>query len=151
RAFGAFEPLPHRFQLVAERGGVRFVDDSKATSVAALVAGVAMAGSGVRLIAGGLAKGDDAKVARDHLTKRVKKVYLIGRCAEEFRSAWAGAADCEVCGTLERAVESATRDAAKGETVLLSPGTASYDQFRNYGERGDVFASLVNKEGKQRQ
>ena len=155
RAFLEFEPLPHRMQTVAEIGGIRYVDDSKATSVAALVAGVRMVpkpgllrpGRNVRLIAGGLPKGDDPKVAVPVLTERVKKVYLIGNCAEEFRSAWSGAVDCEVCGTMERAVESAKRDAEKGDTVLLSPGTASFDQFRSFGERGEVFASLVNKEG----
>ena len=159
RAFLGFEPLPHRMQTVAELGGVRYVDDSKATSVAALAAGVRMvpekgisrSGRNVRLIAGGLAKGDDPKTASSLLTKRVKKVYLIGQCAEEFRSAWSGAADCEVCGTMERAVEAAMRDAEKGETVLLSPGTASFDQFKSFGERGEVFASLVKKEGQKRQ
>ena len=149
RAFVEFEPLPHRFQTVAEIDGVRYVDDSKATSVAALMAGVTMAGGGVRLIAGGLAKGDDPKSASSLLTKRVKKVYLIGRCAEEFRSAWSEAVDCEVCETMERAVEAAKREAEKGDTVLLSPGTASFDQFKSFGERGEVFASLVKKEGQK--
>ena len=146
RGFESFKPLPHRFQAVAEIGGVRYVDDSKATSIAALVAGVAMCGaSPVRLIAGGLPKGDDPKNALPILTDRVKKVYLIGQSAEVFSSAWSGAVDCEVCGTLECAVADAMRDAARGETVLLSPGAASFDQFANFGERGDVFAALVKK------
>ena len=147
RAFLAFEPLPHRFQTVAELDGVRYVDDSKATSVAALAAGVAMSGGKTRLIAGGLPKGDDPKSALPILTKRVKKVYLIGRCAEEFRSAWSDAVDCEVCETMDKAVEAARREAEKGDTVLLSPGTASFDQFKSFGERGEVFARLVKKEG----
>ena len=146
RGFESFEPLPHRFQLVAELGGVRFVDDSKATSIAALVAGVAMCGaSPVRLVAGGLPKGDDPKNALPILTERVKKVYLIGQSAELFSAAWSGDVDCEVCGTLDRAVESVMREAVKGETALLSPGAASFDQFANFGERGDVFAALVKK------
>ena len=149
--FETFEPLPHRFQLVAEIGGVRCVDDSKATSLAALAAGVAMCGaSPVRLIAGGLPKGDDPKIAVPILTERVKKVYLIGQSAEVFSESWSGAVDCEVCGALDRAVESAMRDAARGETVLLSPGAASFDQFANFGERGEVFAELVKK-GKREQ
>ena len=151
RGFEGFRPLPHRFQTVAEIGGVRYVDDSKATSIAALIAGVAMCDhSQVRLIAGGLPKGDDPKSALPILTERTKKVYLIGQSAEMFSAAWSDAVDCEVCGTLERAVESATRDAAKGETVLLSPGTASFDQFKSFGERGDVFADLVKKEGQKK-
>ena len=72
-------------------------------------------------------------------------MYLIGRCAEDFSKAWAASADCEVCGTLERAVGRAMREAEKGETVLLSPGTASFDQFKSFGERGEVFARLVQK------
>ncbi len=149
-AFRSFEPLPHRMKVVGTFGGVRCIDDSKATSLAALAAGVTMAGSGpVRLIAGGLPKGDDPKSVAELLTKRVKKVYLMGVCAEVFAAAWSDAVACEVCGTLERAVASALRDAEVGETVLLSPGAASYDQFRNFGERGDVFADLVTKEGKK--
>lgn len=156
RAFMEFVPLPHRMQLVAERDGVRYIDDSKATSVAALAAGIGMvpepeslhSSRNVRLIAGGLPKGDDPKTARSLLTKRVKKVYLIGQCAESFGLAWSDAADCEVCGTMERAVDAAMREAEKGDTVLLSPGAASFDQFQSFGERGEVFARLVNKEGK---
>ena len=170
RAFHAFEPLPHRMNLVAEIDGVRYIDDSKATSLAALAAGVEMAfalcqspstkhqapitnhqspgtdhQAPVHLIAGGLPKGDDPKIALPILTKRVKKVYLIGQCAELFLAAWKSAVDCEVSGTMERAVEHAKRSAAKGDVVLLSPGTASFDQFKSFGERGEVFARLVQK------
>ena len=157
QAFRDFVPLPHRMNLIAEVDGVRYVDDSKATSLAALVAGVKMATAlrsppsslfpppSVRLIAGGLPKGDDPKTALPTLTERVKKVYLIGQSAEAFSAAWKGAVDCEICGTLERAVERAMHEAEKGETVLLSPGTASFDQFRSFGERGEVFARLVKK------
>ena len=158
RAFREFQPLPHRMNLVAEIDGIRYIDDSKATSLAALIAGVRMVSSiphssslvphpSILLIAGGLPKGDDPKTALATLTERVKKVYLIGQSAEAFFAAWSGAVDCEICGTLDRAVEKVKREAEKGETVLLSPGTASYDQFQSYGERGEVFARLVKKEG----
>jgi len=147
--FRAFEPLPHRMQLVAERGGVRYVDDSKATSLAALEAGVAMCGGPVRLIAGGLAKGDNPKSVIPRLRSTVKKVYLIGRCADQFLSAWREAVPCEACGTLDRAVEAARRDAVAGETVLLSPGAASFDQFDSYGVRGDAFATFVCAEARR--
>ena len=143
RAFAEFEPLPHRMQTVGVRGGVRYVDDSKATSLAALAAGVVMAGERVRLIAGGLPKGDDPKSVIPPLRTRVKKVYLIGCCADQFFKAWQNAVPCEICETLDCAVEAARRDAVAGETVLLSPGTASFDQFKSYGARGDKFASLV--------
>ena len=147
--FRAFAPLPHRMQLVAERDGVRYVDDSKATSLAALAAGVAMCGGPVRLIAGGLAKGDNPKTVIPRLRSTVKKVYLIGRCADQFLSAWREAVPCEACGTLDRAVEAARRDAVAGETVLLSPGAASFDQFDSYGVRGDAFASFVCAEARR--
>ena len=157
-AFKAFRPLPHRMNLVAEIAGVRYIDDSKATSIAALVAGIRMASSGnrtfehsnirtIRLLAGGLPKGDDPKTAHATLTERVKKVYLIGQSADAFSAAWKGAVDCEICGTMDKAVEKAMREAEMGETVLLSPGTASFDQFQSYGERGDVFARLVKEKG----
>ena len=141
--FSAFRPLPHRMQLVVEQDGVRWVDDSKATSLAALAAGVRMCSGPVRLIAGGLPKGDDPKSVIPHLRSGVKKVYLIGRCAEEFSRAWREAVPCGLCGTLDRAVDAARRDARTGETVLLSPGTASFDQFKSYGARGDMFAALA--------
>ena len=147
--FRAFKPLPHRMQLVVERGGVRYVDDSKATSLAALEAGVAMCGGPVRLIAGGLAKGDNPKTVIPRLRSTVKKVYLIGRCADQFLSAWREAVPCEACGTLDRAVEAARRDAVAGETVLLSPGAASFDQFDSYGVRGDAFATFVCAEARR--
>ena len=166
-AFLRFEPLPHRMQTVFEEAGVTWIDDSKATSIAALVAGVTMAAhrfSGpvpkdlgsvpnvfkpsrgsvpkVRLIAGGLPKGDDPAMARECLAAGVRKVYLIGQCAGEMETAWKDTVPCEMCGTLERAVAAAARDAETGDCVLLSPGTASFDQFKSYGERGDRFASF---------
>ena len=158
--FAAFVPLPHRMAFVCTSDGVRFIDDSKATSIAALCAGVAMAsGSGAsgegptgpscRLIAGGQAKGDNPKNAISLLQSGVKKVYLIGHCAQQFSEAWSGTVPCEMCGTLENAVAAAKRDAVSGETVLLSPGTASFDQFKSYAERGDAFAALA-KEGRKK-
>jgi len=148
-AFRDFVPLPHRMNLVAEIGGVRYIDDSKATSLAALAAGVKMASSflrpSLRLIAGGLPKGDDPRSVLPVLTERVRKVYLIGQSAEAFCAVWKSAVDCEICGSMERAVECAKREVEFGETVLLSPGAASFDQFKGFGERGDVFARLVKE------
>jgi UDP-N-acetylmuramoylalanine--D-glutamate ligase len=105
-----------------------------------------MAGRNVRLIAGGLPKGDNPKNVLSALTNRVKKVYIIGQSAEAFFQAWSSEVNCEICGTMDSAVEAVKREAECGDTVLLSPGTASYDQFKNFEERGDVFARLV-KEG----
>ena len=153
RAFANFVPLAHRMQKVAEIKGVSYIDDSKATSLAALAAGVRMAQGGraepsVRLIAGGLAKGDSPNSVIPYLRSGVKKVYLIGRCADQLFDAWRETVPCEVCGTLDRAVERSRRDARAGEVMLLSPGAASFDQFNSYGARGDAFASFVCAEGK---
>lgn len=147
RAFRLFRPLPHRMQEIARINGVRYIDDSKATSLCALQAAVKMAGPNVRLIAGGLPKGDDPGNALLTLTERVKKVYLIGECAESFAAAWKEAVDCEICGEISVAVEKARAEAVDGDVVLLSPGAASFDQFKSFEERGDVFARLVKKEG----
>jgi UDP-N-acetylmuramoylalanine--D-glutamate ligase len=142
--FAGFQPLPHRVQEVAVSGrGVRFVDDSKATSLAATAAALRMVRKPVRLIAGGLLKEKDLDGIKELLTQTTKKVYLIGQCAEQMFQAWSASVPCEACGTLERAVASAARESQSGETVLLSPGTASFDQFTSYRERGERFAELV--------
>ncbi|MBO5642616.1 MAG: hypothetical protein J6S51_01200 [Kiritimatiellae bacterium] len=147
-AFKNFNPLPHRMQIVYEREKVLFIDDSKSTSLESLRAALQMCnGSPIRLIAGGLDKADDPKDIIFDLTKQVKKVYLIGCCAEKFFAAWSTSVACEKSVTLENAVKAAKRDAKPGEVVLLSPGAASYDQFKNFGERGDTFVRLVKQQG----
>jgi UDP-N-acetylmuramoylalanine--D-glutamate ligase len=142
--FAGFKPLQHRMQeIFVSRRGVRFVDDSKATSLSATAAALRMAGRPVRLIAGGLLKEKDLGGIKELLTQAAKKVYLIGQCAEQMLQAWSAAVPCEACGTLECAVASAARESQAGETVLLSPGTASFDQFTSYRERGERFTELV--------
>ena len=139
----AFQPLPHRLQPVLERGGVTFVDDSKATSLAATAAALSMVRGPIRLIAGGRLKEKNLAFLKLLLTKRAKKVYLIGECEKELFASWHDAAPCVVCHTLEKAVQAAAADSAPGDVVLLSPGCASFDQFNSYGERGKAFASLA--------
>ena len=145
RGFAAFEPLPHRMQRVAERDGVCYIDDSKATSLSAVAAAIGMISGPVRLIAGGRLKEHDLETLKELLTSRVRKVYLIGECAGRMRSAWSGAVPCKDCGTLDAAVAEAGREARVGETVLLSPGCASFDQFNSYRERGERFTRLVRE------
>ncbi|MBO7237002.1 MAG: UDP-N-acetylmuramoylalanine--D-glutamate ligase, partial [Kiritimatiellae bacterium] len=147
-AFLKFEPLAHRMNEIGVFRGIKCIDDSKATSLAAMAAAIEMVKGPLRLIAGGRAKGDNPKIVKELLTKRVKKVYLIGECSNAFFEAWSNDVDCEICGTLDNAVKSAFKAAVNGETLLLSPGTASYDQFKNYSERGEKFAFWVKKEGK---
>lgn len=144
RGLEAFKPLAHRMQKVGEsKRGVSFVDDSKATSLAATAAALRMARKPVRLIAGGLLKEKDLESIKEVLTRTTQKVYLIGHCSGQMFHAWAASVPCEECGTLEQAVTAAVRDARAGDTVLLSPGTASFDQFSSYRERGERFTAQV--------
>lgn len=136
-------PLPHRMELVAELRGVRFINDSKATNLSAMVAGLQLAGGPVRLIAGGLAKGEDPSAVAQELAAYVRAVYLIGASAEAMERAWSGTVPCFRCGDLATAVRRAWQDAQAGEAVLLAPGCASFDQFRNFEERGERFVEVV--------
>jgi UDP-N-acetylmuramoylalanine--D-glutamate ligase len=138
-----FEPLPHRTALVAEVDGVKYVDDSKATNIAAMCAAVKMCSGKVHLIAGGRAKESDFSLAKDLLAQRVSHLYLIGEASGMMQAAWSDAVRCISCGTLEKAVEAAQKQAAPGDTVLLSPACTSFDQFRDFNERGDCFAVAV--------
>jgi UDP-N-acetylmuramoylalanine--D-glutamate ligase len=145
-ALRGFAGLPHRHQLVAEARGVRFVDDSKGTNVGATAAGLAgyLPGT-IHLILGGLGKGQDFSELRPALASRVARVYLIGEAEPAIAAALAGAVAIERCGTLARALARAVVLAHVGDTVLLSPACASFDQFRDYGHRGDEFARLARE------
>ena len=139
----SFKPLPHRMQHVAEKEGVLFVDDSKATSLTATAAAVSMLSRPIRLIAGGRLKEENLSFIKVLLTKRTKKVYLIGECENTLFTSWHDAVACVECHSLEKAVQAAAADSVAGDVVLLSPGCASFDQFVSYGERGERFASLA--------
>jgi UDP-N-acetylmuramoylalanine--D-glutamate ligase len=140
-----FEPLPHRLQRVCEWKGVRYINDSKATNLAALRAGVEACGKRVHLIAGGQPKESDYTFIKEVLAERVTNIYLIGQASQDMFEAWSDACNCLVCGTLERAVQAAYSQATEGDSVLLSPGCASFDQFENFEARGDQFCRLVRE------
>ena len=142
-----FEPLPHRAQPVGEIGGVRYVNDSKATNLSAMIASIRMQNRPVWLIAGGRPKESDFSAAVPVLESRVRGVFLIGEASAAMAAAWGAAVACEACGTLERAMASARRVARPGETVLLAPACTSYDQFRAYGDRGDAFRKILMEKG----
>ena len=136
----SFAGLPHRLERVAEKDGVAFVNDSKATNADAAEKALG-AFERVRWIAGGVPKaGGIAPLAP--LFGRVAKAYLIGEAAGEF-SAQLGATPHEVAGDLAAAVARAAAEAQPGEVVLLSPACASFDQFRDYEARGDAFRALA--------
>ncbi len=141
RGLREFQGVPHRLELVAERGGVTYVNDSKATNVAAaLRALAAYEGAPVRLILGGSRKGEDFAPLAAALGPNISAVYVIGETADELARA---IPDTIRAGDLATAVERAASAAQPGEVVLLSPACASYDQFRDFEERGEEFKRLV--------
>ncbi len=143
-ALRRFVALPHRHQLVAEGSGVRWVDDSKGTNIGATAAGLAGYPPGtVHLILGGLGKGQDFRELRPAVEGRLTRLYVIGEASAQISAALQGSAPIEACGTLEEAVRRAAAHARPGDTVLLSPACASFDQFANYAHRGNEFARLA--------
>jgi UDP-N-acetylmuramoylalanine--D-glutamate ligase len=139
-----FSGVAHRLEPVGEVDGVLWVNDSKATNVLATTTALAAFPGGVRLILGGTGKGEDYGGLAAPVGEACVAVYLIGENAAEI-AAGLGESGLEPvqCGDLESAVEAAHRDAAVGETVLLSPASASFDQFRDFEERGERFRSLI--------
>ncbi|MDQ7260450.1 UDP-N-acetylmuramoyl-L-alanine--D-glutamate ligase [Paracoccus sp. PS-1] len=140
RAFHSFEGLPHRSQTVAEIGGVAWVNDSKATNVDAAAKALA-AFRNIRWIAGGLGKEGGIAALQPHLGN-VAKAYLIGHSARDF-ALEIGQTPYEIAETMEQAVAHAAAEARPGETVLLAPAAASFDQYPNFEKRGEHFIALV--------
>ncbi len=143
-AFHSFAGLPHRSQLVAERGGVRFVNDSKATNVDA-AAKALQAFDRVRWIAGGLGKEGGLAALEPHLGS-VAKAYLIGHSARDF-AVQLTSVPVEICETMAVAVARAAAEALPGEVVLLAPAAASFDQYPDFERRGEDFVALVAELG----
>lgn len=135
--------LPHRMELVAEKGGVLFVNDSKATNSTATAPALA-AFERIRWICGGQAKTDNLDECAPHFS-HVRKAYTIGEAGEMFASLLSPHMAVAECVTLDEAVRAAASDAEAGDTVLLSPACASFDQFRDFEARGDAFRSLVGE------
>jgi UDP-N-acetylmuramoylalanine--D-glutamate ligase len=143
-ALRTFPGVPHRLELIRERNGVRWVNDSKATNTSAARRGAAAYDEPIRLILGGRAKGEDfAPFARD-LPPNVVSIYLVGEASDELAAALEDAGRSSVrAETLARAVELADADAQPGDVVLLSPACASYDQYASFEERGEDFRRRV--------
>ena len=141
RALASFTGLPHRMQKVCERGGVTFVDDSKATNPESTAPALA-AFDRVHWIVGGRAKGEDLDACLPHLG-HVARAYTIGEAGPVFARVLDGKVPVEEAGTLAAAVISAATHAVAGDTVLLSPAAASFDQFRDYEHRGQAFREAV--------
>jgi UDP-N-acetylmuramoylalanine--D-glutamate ligase len=133
--------LPHRMERIREKGGVLFVNDSKATNPTATAPALAAFPS-IRWILGGQAKTDNLDECAPHFG-HVRSAYTIGEAAELFERLLSPHIDVKNCHELGAAVRAAAQDAEAGDTVLLSPACASFDQFRDFEDRGDQFRELV--------
>ena len=144
RALADFRRLPHRLETVAERGGVRFINDSKATNPGAAAVALAATPAPVVWIAGGRDKGADfGELRQPDLLRRVKVLLTIGEAAEALTRELAAHVAVEPCEALGEAVRRAHELAVPGDAVLLAPACASFDQYANYEARGEHFRALV--------
>jgi UDP-N-acetylmuramoylalanine--D-glutamate ligase len=143
QALRAFRGVEHRIESVATIDGVRFVNDSKSTNVDSLRVALESFEGPIVLIAGGRGKGSDYRVLRDLMSKHVKAMVTIGEDAPKLEEAFGNLVPYVRAATLEEAVNRAQERAASGDTVLLSPGCASFDWFSNFEERGRAFKRAV--------
>ena len=142
----SFAGLPHRLQTVATMGPISFVNDSKATNGTAAAKAIA-AFSHIYWVAGGLAKEDGLDAVMPHI-RNVEKAYLIGSSAAAFAETLHGHCPATIYNNLHEATHAAfddAKDSTVGGTILLAPAAASFDQFDNFGARGDAFCQLARQ------
>jgi UDP-N-acetylmuramoylalanine--D-glutamate ligase len=145
-ALTTFEGVEHRLELVAEKSGVRYVNDSKATNTAAARRAISAYEAPLRIILGGQGKGESYTELALDLRGRARRAYLVGEAAHELALALELAdVDHVRSGDLQTAVRTAAREAEEGDVVLLAPACTSYDQFRDFEERGEEFKRLVGE------
>ncbi len=141
-----FRPSEHRIELVMSIGGIDYVNDSKSTNPDALRAALETLGGrkNICLIAGGLDKNMDFSAIKDY-SGHIKCAFLTGECRKKLASCWEHDINCILSDSFDAAVEGACKAALAGETVLLSPGCASMDAFKDYGERGKYFKDFLKR------
>lgn len=144
-ALKSFPGLEHRIELVAERDGVKFYNDSKGTNVAAVIKSLESFKNGIVLIAGGRDKNSDFTLLRPLVKERVKRVVLIGEATGRIREALEDVTDIEFADSMDDAVRKSIDASSAGDTVLLSPACASFDMFDNYEDRGRRFKDAVRR------
>jgi UDP-N-acetylmuramoylalanine--D-glutamate ligase len=142
---GRFKGLEHRLELVAEINGIKFINDSKATNVGAVVKALEGFDVPLVLIAGGKDKGSDFSPLADIIKRKVSRLILIGKAKDKLKQAVTGFELVETAESLEAAVERGYMCAKPGWVVLLSPACASFDMFENFEQRGEVFKAAVRK------
>lgn len=143
QAYNTFEKPHHRIEFVREVDGIEFYDDSKGTNIDAVIRAVESLSRPIHLIAGGVHKGSSYKPWLKAFSEKVKKVFAIGEAAPIIQKDLNPDIPVEICQTLEEAVMKSFKEAQSGDAVLLSPGCASFDMFRDYADRGDKFVSIV--------
>jgi UDP-N-acetylmuramoylalanine--D-glutamate ligase len=143
-----FPGLPHRMRHVATRRGIEYVNDSKATNTGAAVASIDSVDTSIVLIAGGDGKGGDFEPLAAALKGKLRGAVLIGKDAQRIAVVLEGIAPTVFADDMQQAVSEAAAMALEGDTVLLAPACASIDQYRNYAERGELFASAVEGLGR---
>jgi UDP-N-acetylmuramoylalanine--D-glutamate ligase len=139
----SFAGVEHRLEFVRLIGGVSFINDSKGTNVDSVFWALKAVSTPVILIAGGRDKAGDFSKLNDLIENKVKVVLLIGEAADKIEKVWKQLAECKRAADMKEAVDIAYRDALEGDTVLLSPGCASFDMYRNFEERGNDFRKAV--------
>ncbi|HJD96270.1 UDP-N-acetylmuramoyl-L-alanine--D-glutamate ligase [Mailhella massiliensis] len=150
RAMREFTPIAHRLEHVADIAGVQYVNDSKCTTIEALKVALCAFERPVILLAGGKFKGGDVEGMKPLLAKHVRAVVLYGASREHFEPAWKDTVPVTWDETMDEALARARSLAREGDAVLLAPATSSYDQYRNYMERGGHFRTLVLKMKEER-
>ena len=143
-SMGSYVNIPHRLEHVACIGGVNYINDSKATNVNSVWYALESFSPEIVLILGGVDKGNDYEMLRDLVRSKVKAIICIGKDTARIHDSFEE--DTEVIvnsSSMHDAVEMASHLAKKGDTVLLSPACASFDWFKNYEDRGDIFKAAV--------
>lgn len=139
-----FKGLPHRMELIREINGVSYYNDSKGTNIGALQKSLEGLSSPVILIAGGKDKGGDYTALNDLIKSKVKLLILLGEAKDKIRDAFKGFTDIVMVESLKQAVRTAYNRAENGDVVLLSPACSSFDMFKDYKERGEIFRRAVD-------
>lgn len=139
----SFTPLEHRLELAGEKDGVQYYNDSKSTTAESVLVAVTSFSDNVHLIAGGKDKGCDFSVVTDALLRSVKSICLIGEAADRMAYEWRSFTPMFRAGSLDEAVAICRKNAVQGDVVVMSPGCASFDMFKNYEHRGDEFKRIV--------
>ncbi len=145
KAIDTFEPLPHRLEFIKDIKGIKFYNDSKSTTVQSLENALRSFDRNLIVIMGGINKGGDFSTIKNILSSRAKKVILIGKSKNEIKDMLNNCCKIELVNSMEEAVFKAYSSAETGDVILLSPGCASFDMFKNYEDRGEAFKKAVFK------